>query len=149
MLIAVFAFCILMYLMADMVPGLHAYREAAATRSDYTKITTPLPRKIVRDLCAKFDIDPSDPRCLPNAIVYGPDFFGDIKSYLEQLPQQDQTLVTIQNKLGPYLISCGEPDGKGRYVCTYDLRGDGIYGINVFFTKDNSYYRIIADTSGS
>ena len=128
---------------------LQRYNERIASQSDYTKITTPLPRSIVDDICSKFEIDPNDTRCLPGAVSYGPDFFEDIKSYFKGLPRQDQTFATVEEKLGPYLISCEKPDNEGYYSCSYDLRGDGRYRIGVFFTKDNFYYRVIASTGSS
>ncbi len=128
---------------------LQTYNQRIARSYDYTKITTPLPRNIVDDLCSKFDLSPNDKRCLPSSVSYGPDFFEDIKIYFEVLPRQDKTFVTVQNKLGSYLISCEKPDNEGDYSCTYDLHGDGIYRIGIFFTKDNFYYQIIANTGGS
>jgi hypothetical protein len=133
----------------DIYTSLQNYNKRIASRPDYTEITTPLPRDVIDDICSKFEIDPNDTRCLPGAVSYGPDFFEDMKSYFSGLPPQDQTFATVEQKLGPYLISCEKPNNEGKYSCTYDLRGDGIYRIGVFFTKDDFYYRVIASTGSS
>ena len=133
----------------DIYTSLQNYNKRIASRPDYTEITAPLPRDVIDDLCSKFAISPSDIRCVPNSVAYGPDFFEDIKSYFKGLPHQDQTYTMVQKKLGVYLVSCEEPDKEGFYSCTYDLRGDGIYPIDVLFTKDDFYYRILASTGGS
>jgi len=108
-----------------------------------------LPRSVVEDLCSKFEISPDDPRCLPDSVVYGPDFYADLKAYFKGLPQEKQTFATVEEILGPYLLRCGKTDNEGGYSCAYDLRGDGMYRIRIFFTKDNFYYQIFATISGS
>lgn len=121
----------------------------AIEQSDYTKITTPLSADVAHDLCVEFEISPTDRRCESGAVVYGPDFFSDIKTYFFALPKQDATYQTVEDKLGAYRVSCEHPDNEGHYSCRYDIRGDGIYPIGIFFTKDGFYYRIIANTSSS
>jgi hypothetical protein len=121
----------------------------AVEQSDYTKITTPLSTDVTHDLCVEFEISLTDRRCQSGAVVYGPDFFPDIKSYLLALPKQDATYQTVEDKLGVYKISCEKPNNEGHYRCKYDLRGDGIYPIAIFFTKEGFYYEIIANTNSS
>ena len=128
---------------------LQIYNQRIARSYDYAKITTPLPISVVDDLCSKFDISPDDKHCLPNAVAYGPDFFEDIETYFQKLPHKDATFTTVQDKLGSYLVWCENPDNDGDYRCRYDLRGDGIYPILVYFTKENYIYRIIANIGGS
>jgi hypothetical protein len=143
----------LMYFAMPVLVNAHAswqrYTERVARQSDYTKITTPLPKNVVDDICSKFEIDRNDVRCLPDAIVYAPDFFGDIKTYLQRLPDQDATFEIVNEILGIYLVRCGSPDDEGYYSCRYDIRGDGIYPIFVHFTKEGQIYRVIANTGGS
>jgi len=134
----------------EIYTGLQKYNaEQIANQTHYKEVTTPLPRSVVEDLCSKFGISPDDPRCLPDSVVYGPDFYTDLKAYFKGLPQEKQTFATVEEILGPYVMYCEEPDKEGDYDCTYDLRGDGKYRIGVFFTKDNYYYRVIATISGS
>jgi hypothetical protein len=116
---------------------------------DYTKITTPLPRNIVEDICIKFEIELDDPRCLEDSVVYGPDFFADIKDYFDELPSELATFEAVEDKLGKYFVRCSEPDNEGYYRCIYDIRGDGKYPIGVYFNKENYYYQIFANTGGS
>jgi len=125
------------------------YTTRIAKQSNYAKITTPLPVSAAEDICLKFEIDPEDARCLPGAIVYAPDFFIDIKVYIDTLPDEDATFENIQEKLEIYLISCENPNDEGHYRCRYDIRGDGIYPIFIYFTIDGHIYRVIANTGGS
>ena len=129
--------------------SLKNYDERIARQSDYTKITTPLPNDVVEDICLKFEIKSDDPRCLPGSVAYGPDFFPDIKEMLRHLPREEATYQTVQDKLGNYLLMCEQPDNEGYYACRYDLRGDEIYPILIFFTEANTIYQVFADTSGS
>ena len=144
---------VVLYLIApvaiDIYTSLRNYNQRIASQSDYTKITTPLPKNTVSDICSKFELDVNDDRCLPGSVVYGPDFFDDIKAYLNNLPDEKATFDVVHDKLGLYLVFCESPNNEGHYACRYDLRGDGIYPILIFFTKDGYYYRIIANTSGS
>jgi hypothetical protein len=133
----------------DIYTSLRNYNQRIASQSDYTKITTSLPRNVVDDICSKFELETDDARCVPDSVVYGPDFFDHIKTYLNNLPDEEATLETVQDKLETYLVLCENPDNKGYYACRYDLRGDGIYPILIFFTKEDHIYRIIANTSGS
>lgn len=133
----------------DIYASLQNYRKRIADQADYTKITTPLPRDVVDDICSKFEIDQGDGRCLQDSVVYGPDFFPDILAYFKRLPRHEAQLETVHDKLGPYLESCDTPDNEGYYRCWYDLRGDGIYSVVIFFTKEGNIYRVIANSSGS
>lgn len=83
---------------------LQNYNDRISRQSDYTKITTPLSRGVKEDICSKFNIDKSDSRCLPNSVVYGPDFFSDIKFFLAHVDEQQANVITIREKLGRYLV---------------------------------------------
>ena len=133
----------------DVYSSLKAYNARIAKSSDYTKITTPLSRETAADLCKKFEIDMDDKRCQVDAVVYGPNFFDDLKSYFRGVPENEATFELVQSKLGSYLVNCGQPDNEGYYTCTYDIRGDGIYRIGIFFSSEDKYYRVIANTGGS
>jgi hypothetical protein len=136
-------------LVLDIYRSLRSYNEHVTSQSDYTEITTPLSRDVINDLCSKFEISPDDPRCLADSVAYGPDFYEDIRDYFHALSPEEATKEEVQIKLGAYLESCESPDKDGNYVCWYDLRGDGIYHIVVFFNQYGYIYRFIANTSGS
>jgi hypothetical protein len=133
----------------DIYTSLNKYNARMTQQADYTKITTALPKDVVNDLCQKFNINPNDKRCLPDSLAFGPDFFGDIKKYFKDVPQKEATAELVNSKLGKYMVMCDKVNREGSYECDYDLRGDGIYPISIYFTKDGYFYRIIADTSGS
>ena len=148
--VSVIAICVFLLPIAiDVYSSLKAYNARIAKSSDYTKITTPLSSETLADICKKFELDKGDKRCQVNAVVYGPDFFDDITTYFRKVSKKDATFELVQSKLGSYFEDCDNPDNEGFYRCYYDLRGDGIYSIVVFFNKDNVYYRIIANVSGS
>jgi hypothetical protein len=116
---------------------------------DYTKRTTPLPQNVVDDICSKFALNQDDARCQPGAVVYGPDFFKDIKKYFNELPKQETIIPIADEKLGDYLVGCETSNSEGIYGCRYDLRGDNRYTIVIFFTKEGWLYRILAPIGGS
>lgn len=145
--IIILAVCI--YFAVLLAGDIQAYSVQVQQRYDYTKITTPLPNSVVNDICTKFELSPKDKRCQPNSIVYGPDFFEDIQNYLQKVPDEEKTYRTVQEKLGNYQVLCETPDNKGHYACRYDLRGDGIYPIGIFFDKEDHYFWVIANIGGS
>lgn len=125
------------------------YDAQVARRSDYARTTTPLSSDVAHDLCDKFEISSKDRRCQPGAIVYGPDFFPVINSYLRALPKADATFQTVYEKLGAYLVGCEKPDKDGIYACRYDLVGDDVYPIGILFMEDGEIYDIIINTGSS
>ena len=128
---------------------LKAYSTRQAISNDYTLHTTPLPQSVVDDLCLKFGIEASSEHCQPGAIVYGPDFYDEIKSYFRNLPREDRTYEVVQDKLGAYLLHCEKPHQDGGYRCTYDLRGDKVYRIGIYFDENDFYWQVQASTGGS
>lgn len=129
--------------------GLKAYETHVAYRDNYKLHTTPLATDVVADLCLKLNITESSEHCQPNAVVYAPDLFDEIKTYFKNLPDKDKTYDTVQDYLGSYLVSCHKTTSDGHYACKYDLRGDSIYPIAFFFNENDTYFRIIANTGGS
>lgn len=125
------------------------YETRIAIRDDYTLHTTPLDKSVIEDICQKLDIQTSSANCQPNAVVYAPDFFDEIKAYFRDLPDQDKTYTIVQDKLGNYLVFCNEPNPDGHYRCRYDLRGDNRYPVFFRFDKNNFYYEVIATIGGS
>jgi len=111
--------------------------------------TSPLSQDVINDLCMKFTLSSNDPRCQPGARVYGPDFFTVIGATFEPEDAPWATYDEVQQKLGKYQIML-EPlitDGSGRtyFVAHYDLKGDQVYQITMFFYADGRLYRLIAD----
>lgn len=131
----------------DIYTSLQGYSRRVDEFSDYTKFTTPLPRSVVNDICSKFEINRNDARCQPDSVVYGPDFFKDIVSYINGLPKQESALDIVQDKLGTYLVGCERKNNEGSYRCRYDLRGDDSYPIFIYFDRDGRVKRIIAHTN--
>ena len=129
--------------------GMKAYETRVAYRDNFRLHTTPLPEDVVDDICSKLEIKTSSENCKSGALVYAPELFDEVKLYFKNLPNQDKTYDTVQDKLGTYLVYCENPDPDGNYVCDYDLRGDDRYPIAFFFNKDGFYYQIIANIGGS
>ncbi|MEW6401949.1 MAG: hypothetical protein AB1649_09125 [Chloroflexota bacterium] len=129
--------------------NLAAYNTRVAYRDNYKLHTTPMPQDIARDICEKLEIELTSEHCKPNAVVYAPDFFDELKEYFLNLPEEERTYAIVQSKLGEYLQYCGEPQRDGSFDCRYDFIGDGKYSFFFFFDKNNYYYRIIANTGGS
>ena len=129
--------------------GLAAYETRVAYRDDYTLHTTPLSVDTVHDICLILNIEVSSEHCQPDAIVYAPDLFDEIKTYFRNLDDQDRTYDNVQDKLGLYLDYCVKSDSNGSRTCIYDLRGDGVYPIFFDFDKNGVYYQITANTGGS
>lgn len=128
---------------------MQAYETRVAIRDDYTLHTTPLTKDVVEDICVKLEIKATSENCRPDAVVYAPDFFDEIKIYFRSLPDEEKTYSAVQDKLGDYLVFCGESHPSGHYRCRYDLRGDKRYPVFFWFDKDNFYYEIIATIGGS
>jgi hypothetical protein len=151
-----FAFLIYFYILpvaTTVYSDMKIYETRTAYRDDYTNFTTPLSKDVVDDICAKLDIEKTSKNCLPGAVVYGPDFFDEIKTYFRSLSNQEKNHNTVQNRLGTYLISCEPPvlNGryKGYYICKYDLRGDGSYPFYFKFDENDFIIETIANIGGS
>ena len=120
---------------------------------DYTLHTTPLKSEVIRDICEKFEISDEDPRCIPGAKVYAPEFFADIKAFIRSLPQEKANAEEVQRLLGEYEVY-REPitrlnDGTEYFTITFDLRGDSVYPIDVWFTGNGTFKKIMANAGGS
>lgn len=125
------------------------YETQVAYRDDYTNFTTPLSKDVIDDVCTKLNIQRGSKNCLPGAVVYGPDFFDEIKAYFNNLPEDKKTYEHVEQILGKYQIVCIKVNSKGEYSCDYDLRGDKRYRIAFFFYENGFYYRIMANKGGS
>jgi hypothetical protein len=110
-----------------------------ASRDDYKLYATPLTEEVVHDICSKLNLKETSENCQPDAIVYAPDLFDEIKAYFNKLPDQDKTYDTVQDYFGKYLWTCRKTTSTGHYECEYDLRGDNVFPI-VFYFDENDFY---------
>jgi hypothetical protein len=125
--------------------GIYDYKDLTHWREK----TSPLHEDVIQDICLKFIIPPNDSRCKSGSKVYAPDFFGDITRAFRAKNGIYSTYDEVQNKIGKYQFDYEPPvtDGSGRtyFVVWYDLRGDRVFPIVMFFYGDGRLYRIIAD----
>lgn len=126
---------------------------ALQAADDYKSKTTPLSAEVVQDLCNKLDLPAQDWRCQPEAIVYAPEFFEDIKGYLRNLPRTSSNQAEVDELLGDYKIKCSTPQ-KYRYTsvaydCLYDLHGDRVSIIVIYFTDNGTIDHYHASTGSS
>lgn len=134
----------------DFYSGVKAYETRTAYRDNYKLHTKPLPKDVVDSICLKLDIQATSEHCKVGMMVYVPELFKDIEAYFNNLPDQDKTYDTVQNKLGRYLVACEQSDPDGNYRCRYDLQGDGVYPVSFYFDKDGFYWQIrIRSVGGS
>ncbi len=121
--------------------------------ADYKSKTSPLTSEVVQDMCSKLDLPAQDWRCQPEAIVYAPEFFEDIKNYLRNLPPSSSNQEEVDRLLGNYKIMCTAPQQyrytSVAYDCIYDIHGDNVSIIGVDFTKDGVIEHVSASTGGS
>ncbi len=132
-------------LVTTILYGFYGYSDAAHWREK----TSPLDQDVTKDICRKFALSADDPRCQPGAQVYAPDFFGDITRALRPHDEEWATYNDVQEKLGTYQFAYEPPvttgNGLTYFVARYDLKGDRVYPIVIFFYADGRLWRIIAD----
>jgi len=109
---------------------------------------SPISEKVAQDVCQKLEIPANDWRCQNGAVVYAPDFFGEINDWFTPSETNHVTIDNINSVLGEYLYHT-EPlvkqsDGFEYYVVWYDLNTDHMYPIVVFVEKDGDVFRLIA-----
>jgi hypothetical protein len=111
--------------------------------------TSPLSQDVIDDLCLKFKLPTNDPRCQPGARVYAPDFFSVIRATFQPKNGPWATYDEVQLKLGKYQFTYDPPvttgDGLTYFRAHYDLRGDQVFPITMFFYADGKLWRLIAD----
>jgi len=111
--------------------------------------TSPLDPAVISDLCTTFSIPEGDPKCKSDSVVYAPEFFGVIRRTFQ--PDEDDwaTYDEVQEKLGKYQFRYEAPvttaDGFTYFCVWYDLRGDRIFPIVIFFYEDGRLWRLVAD----
>jgi hypothetical protein len=145
--------CIVIFLTLEVIPLVQQVRRYKAEKADYTRHTTPLTMDTVKDICSKLGLPGQDARCNGETAVYAPEFFDDIKEYVRNLPKEKATQEEVDRILGPYKIRCSQPatlsSGKIYYSCLYDMRGDGVSIISVYFHGDGTIDYIMASAGSS
>ena len=115
------------------------------TKPKMSEVTTPLEPAVVQDLCHKLELSRDGPLCQPEAVVYAPDFFPAVRALFKP---GVTTYDDIQGKLGNYqykrepLIT--QADGTTYFTSSYDLKGDRVFPIHFFFTKEGTLEKIFA-----
>jgi hypothetical protein len=111
--------------------------------------TTPLDPTIVRDLCMAFSLRLDDTRCQPDSIVYAPEFFDVIRETFAPSTGTWATYDKVEGKIGKYQYKLEPPvtqaDGTTYFVAKYDLRGDQVFPIGMFFDGNGNLFRIVTD----
>jgi hypothetical protein len=111
--------------------------------------TSPLDQDTVNDLCLKFELASNDRRCQPGQEVYAPDFFRVIRDTFQPKSGEWATYSEVQQKLEAYQFKFDPPVTTGQgmtyFRAHYDLRGDQVYPIGMFFYSDGRLFRLIAD----
>jgi hypothetical protein len=112
---------------------------ARLRRPDLSVYTSPLNTETIQDICQQFHLT-GDRRCQEDQTVYAPDFFPDI---LPAFERGVSTRDDVRAKLGVYEYDCEQPIyvpslNRTYYTCSYDLRGDRVYPIGVFYDIEDS-----------
>jgi hypothetical protein len=119
-------------------------------RLSWRERTSPLSEEVLLELCQQFNLDDKDSRCKPGAKVYAPDFFKTIRNDFMHYHGEVVNYDYVQEKIGKYQYRC-EPvqkDSSAEYfICDYDLQGDRVYPIVIFFYSQGKIWRISASTS--
>lgn len=121
---------------------------------DWKQRTTPLPLESVKVLCENFNIEKNS-LCTGKKAVYGPDFYDVIRDTFRPYQQYEinsseaTTYEEVEKKIGIFRYEC-EPivttgDGFTFFSCSYDLRGDRKFVIEIMYTyPDNAAFRMNA-----
>jgi hypothetical protein len=118
---------------------------AKLRKPDLAKYTTPLSAQTIQDICRRFDLK-DDERCRPGKTVYAPDFFPVILAAFER---GVSTRDDVKAKLGQYEYGCEMPTYVPSlkltyYVCSYDLNGDRVFPVGIFYQENDVIWRIAA-----
>jgi hypothetical protein len=112
--------------------------------------TSPLSENVLGDLCEQFHLGDKDSRCKPGAKVYAPDFFKTIREDFINSHGEVANYDYVQEKIGKYQYRCGpvHKDSSAEYfICDYDLQGDRVYPIVIFFYSSGQIWRISASVT--
>ena len=110
---------------------------------DLSKYTTPLDSETIQDICMNFEI--KDNRlCAQDRPVYAPDFFPIILSTFER---GVSTRDDVKARLGRYEYGCELPIytpslGITSYRCAYDLNGDRVFFVGIWYLDNDVVWRM-------
>lgn len=113
--------------------------------------TEPLSQEVIDDLCEKFELDGTDPRCDNSGDdIFGPDFFNDLQQNISSdINNGWTTYEDMNDKFGMYEFKrepiVKQEDGKEFFRCFYDFTGDKAYPFIVYYYTDGKIMRLIAD----
>ncbi|WP_423222634.1 hypothetical protein [Candidatus Amarolinea aalborgensis] len=116
---------------------------ARLRKPDLSKYTTPLDSDTIQDICTAFEL--RDNRlCTQDGPVYAPDFFPIILSTFER---GVSTRDDVKAKLGRYEYGCELPTYVPSleltyYVCSYDLNGDRVFPVVIFYLDNDIVWRM-------
>ena len=110
---------------------------------DLSKYTTSLDSETIQDICTNFEIE-DDRLCMQDRPVYAPDFFPIILSTFER---GVSTRDDVKAKLGRYEYGCELPTYEPSseliyYVCSYDLNGDRVFPVVIFYLDNDVVWRM-------
>lgn len=139
---------LLILCIACVLPGALPEIIKGARSLKWREKTTPLSQEVVQDICIQFSLPAGDKRCQPGVTVYAPDFFQTITDYFRKKDDNWSTYEEVQVKLGKYQYELEKPltgyDESEGFRAWYDLRGDQVYPIAMWFNSDGRLYRISA-----
>ena len=123
--------------------GIDGYLEAVRWRDK----TSPLDPKTVKYFCELLELPPDDPLCMPKEETYAPQLYPFIIQKLQPENGEWATFNDVEEILGQYKDRCSqiwvESDGFEYFDCRYDLRGDEVYPISIYFYPNGDIWKII------
>lgn len=115
---------------------------------DYKRNTTPLSEDVKQDICEKLNISEMDWRCQVGNPVYAAEFSPEVGSFLKSIQGEKTAFEQVQNMLGMYRYTGQVDEYQYPIVYSYDLRGDGVCRMSVWFNADGSIYDAMVKCGG-
>jgi hypothetical protein len=143
---------IVLIILSPLIYGLVIEMLTLPHRISWRDRTSPLKVEVIQDLCQKFNLSDQDPRCKTGTVVYAPEFFQPIRSDFIHSNGESVTYDYVQEKLGRYQYGCSSmitehSTGVEYFSCSYDLQGDRVYPIGIFYYSTGHIWRFFADTA--
>lgn len=99
-----------------------------------------------KKLCNDLGLPENYPKCRETAVVYGPDFFPEVKRRLQPLFGKWATYEEVDRIFGGYRDECERPrtdkDGNEYFRCSYDLRCDNVFWFTAVFRGNGELTRL-------
>jgi hypothetical protein len=112
--------------------------------------TSPLPLETIDILCNNFEIDENHKLCDGEKDIYSWDFSDIFQDSLLPKEGNPATYEEVERTLGVFKYEC-EPvvhqaDGLSYFRCSYDLIGDRIHHISIYFSHpEDIIFRVYFD----